>query len=102
MLFLPLVCVVYDRSLLVNKIQCWHFRIFHGVWFMTDLSWWIKYSIDISIFLAELEAQLLESERLLGEITACTRENAPNINAMGDAMVSMEKAVEDMELELKK
>ncbi|XP_060579501.1 uncharacterized protein LOC132736392 [Ruditapes philippinarum] len=53
-------------------------------------------------FQAKLEAQLLESERLLGEVSAITRQDIPTISAMGNAMVTMEQAVEGMEEELKK
>ncbi|XP_053407159.1 uncharacterized protein LOC123546104 [Mercenaria mercenaria] len=53
-------------------------------------------------FQAKLEAQLLESERLLGEVSAVTRQDVPTISAMGNAMVTMEQAVEGMEEELRK
>ncbi|KAL4231486.1 HAUS augmin-like complex [Mactra antiquata] len=53
-------------------------------------------------FLGKLETELLESERVLGEITTMTRKDVPTIVDMGNAIVTMEKAVEEMEEELNK
>ena len=57
---------------------------------------------QIRVFLAKLEAQLLESERLLGELSALTRQEVPRISEMADALVAMETSVETMGDELKK
>ncbi|XP_052227169.1 uncharacterized protein LOC127841978 isoform X2 [Dreissena polymorpha] len=53
-------------------------------------------------FEAKLEAHLLESERLLGEISSITRQDVPNIVSMGTALSTMEQSVETMKNELKK
>ncbi|KAH3787595.1 hypothetical protein DPMN_165721 [Dreissena polymorpha] len=57
------------------------------------------YSVVIA---AKLEAHLLESERLLGEISSITRQDVPNIVSMGTALSTMEQSVETMKNELKK
>ena len=53
-------------------------------------------------FSAELEKHLLESERLLGEISAISRQETPTISAMARNMEAMEHAVDGMEVELRK
>ena len=55
-----------------------------------------------NLFSARLEAHLLESERLLGEISVVIRQDSQKITDTANAIVTMEKAVEDMENELKK
>ncbi|WAR21498.1 hypothetical protein MAR_015472 [Mya arenaria] len=50
----------------------------------------------------ELECELLESERLLGEISSLTGGDVPDIINMGTALTAMENSTNLMETELKK
>ena len=54
------------------------------------------------MFTAELEKHLLESERLLGEISAVSRQETPTISNMARNMEAMEQAVDGMDSELRK
>ena len=53
-------------------------------------------------FTADLEKNLLQSERLLGDISTITRQDTPDISAMARNMQNIEQAIDSMELELKK
>ena len=53
-------------------------------------------------YAGDLEVELCESERLLGEIATVTKEDAPDIVAMGTSLTHMEAAVVQMEADLKK
>jgi len=54
------------------------------------------------MYAGDLEVELCESERLLGEIATVTKEDAPDIVAMGTSLTHMEAAVVQMEADLKK
>ena len=61
-----------------------------------------NYMESYFLSIAELEKNLLESERLLGEISAVSRQDTPDISAMARNMQSMEQAIYGMEEELRK
>ena len=54
------------------------------------------------LFIADLEKQLLESERLLGEISVVSRQETPNIASMARNMEAMELTTDEMEVELRR
>ena len=59
-------------------------------------------SLPSFLFAADLEKQLLESERLLGEISVVSRQETPNIASMARNMEAMERTTDEMEIELRR